>query len=84
MYLLVISKIVGHFPNTLTADDKYFLPNCENFSQPIQIQLSKKQIIFHESFSIFLIFIWISEHFEKKNDPHKLCISENTDHERRG
>ena len=33
--LLVGSEILGLFNNTLTADDKYFPYNIENFPQPI-------------------------------------------------
>ena len=39
--LLVICKILGLPVNTLTTDDKYFLFNRENLTQPIQMQLSK-------------------------------------------
>ena len=50
MSLLLKLEILGLFSNTLTADDKYFLPNREKLPQPKQLQLSKK----HESFfSIF-------------------------------
>ena len=38
-------------------------------------------------FSIFFLAFFESalnfEHFQKKDDPHSLCISEITDHERR-
>ena len=33
--LLVISKILGLFVNTLTADDKYSLTKRDNLMQPI-------------------------------------------------
>ena len=46
MSLLVISKILGLFVNTLTVDDKYSLRNSENLRQPITMQLFKKQIFF--------------------------------------
>ena len=42
------------FVNTLTADDKYYLLNRENLTQPIQMQLSQKQNSFSEFF--FCIF----------------------------
>ena len=38
---LVIFKILRLLVNTFTANDKYSLPNYDNFSQPIQMQLSK-------------------------------------------
>ena len=42
--VLAISKLLGLFVNTLTADDKYSLLNRENLTQPIRTQLSKKQL----------------------------------------
>ena len=40
----MICEILGHFLNTLTTDNRYFLPNSEKLAQPIQMQLHKKQI----------------------------------------
>ena len=40
---LEIFKIVGLFVNTFTADEKYSLLDRDNFTQPVQMQLSKKQ-----------------------------------------
>ena len=37
---LIKFEIIGVFVNTLTADCKYPVPHCENFSFPIQMQLS--------------------------------------------
>ena len=37
MSLLVISEILGLFPNTLTADDKLSFHNRENLLQAIQM-----------------------------------------------
>ena len=51
--------------------------------QTIQMPLSQKQNIFPEFFSSFFKFALNFEHFQKKDDPHSLCISEITDHERR-
>ena len=34
------------FINTLTADEKYSVPKKDNLTQPIQMQLSKKQNVF--------------------------------------
>ena len=68
-FLLVICKISRLFPNTLSPDGKYSLPNRDNLTQPIQMQLSKKQ----NTFSQF--FLWISEMhvkfqtFSKKRRP---------------
>ena len=41
--LLAIQKILGLLVNTLTTDDKYTLLNTDTLTQPIQMQLSKKQ-----------------------------------------
>ena len=80
-FLLVIWKILGLFVDTLIADNKFSLPSSGNLTQPIQMQLSKKQKnYFSIFFSIFGIYIkfWT---FSKKHDPHSLCISEITDFE---
>ena len=52
MSLLVISKILGLFVNTLTADDKYSFHNSENLREPFQMQLSKKQKKY-QSYALF-------------------------------
>ena len=53
-FLLVICKISRLFPNTLSADGKYSLLNRDSLTQPIQMQLSRKQKTFSEFFSAFL------------------------------
>ena len=68
--LLVICKISRLFPNTLSADGKYSLLNRDNLTQPIQMQLSRKQKTFSEFFSAFLKSSLNFEHFQKKDDPH--------------
>ena len=52
--LFVIWKISKLFPNTLSADGKYSLFNRDNLTQPIQMQLSRKQKTFSEFFCAFL------------------------------
>ena len=52
--LLVICKISTLFPNTLSANGKYSLFNRDNLTQPISMQLSRKQ----KSFSTFLLHFW--------------------------
>ena len=42
MVPLVLGEILGVFVNTLTADEKYRVQDCENLPLPIQMQLSKK------------------------------------------
>ena len=67
--LLVISKILGQFVNRLTADDKYSLLNRDNLTQPIQMQLSKKQKTFSQFSSALLKCKSNFAHFQKKEDP---------------
>ena len=62
--------------NTLSADEKYPLPNRDNLTIPIQIQFSQKQKIFSQFLSVFLKSRLNFEYFEKKDDPHRFCISE--------
>ena len=50
-------------------DDKYSLRNSENLWQPIQNQLSKKQLTFSEFFVSFLKSKSNFENFEKKMTP---------------
>ena len=68
--LLVMQKIVGRFVNTLAVDDKHYLLNRDNLTQPIPIQLSKKQKIFSQFFFPFLKSIFNFKHLPKKDDPH--------------
>ena len=76
--LLVVRKISRLFPNTLSADGKYSLLNRDNLTQPIQMEVSRKQKTFSEFFSAFLKSSLNFEHFLKKDDPHCWCISEIT------
>ena len=83
MSLLAISEILGLFIKTLIADHSYCLCNMENITQPIQMQLSKKQ-------KKLLLFCFISEnasyfqHFEKIDEPQSRCNSNIIDWKRRG
>ena len=52
--LLVICKISRLFPNIVSADGKYSFLNRDNLTQPIQMQVSRKQKTFSEYFSAFL------------------------------
>ena len=58
------------FVNTLRVNDKDYLLNRDNLTQPIQIQLSQKQKNFSEFFFAFLKSILNFKHFSKKDDPH--------------
>ena len=83
-FLLVICKISRLFPNTLSADGKYSLLNRDNLTQPIQMQLSRKQKTFSEFFSAFLESSLNFEHFQKKDDSHSWGISEMRECEKQG
>ena len=51
--------------------------------QKFQMHLSQKENTFSEFFSAFFESALNFEHFQKKDDPHSLCISGISDHERR-
>ena len=76
--MLVLSKILRLFVNTLIEDDKYSFLHRDNLTQPIQILLSQKQKTFSEFFSAFLKSKLTFEHFQNKYDPHSRCISQFT------
>ena len=69
-FMLVICKISRLFPKTLSPDGKYSLLNRDNLTQPIQMQLSRKQKTFSDFFSAFLKSSLNFEHFQKKDDSH--------------
>ena len=73
--MLVLCKMLRLFGNILTADDKYFLLIRANLTQPVQIVLSQKQRTLSQFFFAFLKSILNFEHFQKKHDPHRRCIS---------
>ena len=74
--LLLWLKILRLFVNTLTADDKYFCRNMQNFLQQLQTLLSQKRKIL-SGFSIaFQKSAWNLQYFEKKDECHSLIISE--------
>ena len=56
-------------------DDKYSVRNIENLPQPIQMELSKKQNFFPQFVAALLKSPSNLKHFEKKDEPHRLCIS---------
>ena len=66
----MIHKILSLFVNTLTVDDKQFLLNRDNLTEPIQMQLSQKQKTFSEFFFAFLKSILNFKHFPKKDETH--------------
>ena len=68
--MLVLSKTLRLFVNTLTADDKYSLLNKDNLTQRIQILLYQEDKTFSQFFCSFLKSTFNFEHFQKKDDPH--------------
>ena len=80
----MICKILRLFLNILSAVDKYSLPNREYLTQQIQIKLSQKQKFLRGFFSAFSKSELNFEHFQKKDHPHSLFISETTVCEKRG
>ena len=73
--LLVICKISSLFINTLSVDGKYSLFNKDNLTQPIQMQLSRKEKDFPKFFLAFLKSNSNFEHFQKKDESHCWGIS---------
>ena len=72
------------FVNTLTADDKYSHLKRDNLTQPIRTPLSQKDKAFSQFFLGFSKSTLNFEHFQKKDDPRSLFISEITHSEERG
>ena len=66
----MICEISTLFINTLSVDGKYSLVNRDNLTQPVQMQLSRKQKIFSVFFPEFLKSSLNFEQFLKKDDPH--------------
>ena len=62
-------KMLRLVVNTLTVDDKYYAIKTDNLTQPVHMQLSQKQKIVHEFFSIFELYIKFGT-FSNKDDPH--------------
>ena len=66
----MIHNILRRFLNTLTVNDKHYLLNSDNLTQPIQIKLSQKQKNFSEFHFAFLKSILNFKHLPKKDGPH--------------
>ena len=82
--LLVTCKISRLFIDTLSADGKYSLFNRDNLTEPIQMQLSRKEKTFSEFFSSFLKSSLNYERFRKKDDSHSRGIFKITESEKKG
>ena len=76
--MLVLFKFLRLLVKTLTDDEKYSLLYRDNLTQPIQILLSQKPKTFSRFVSAFLKSTLNFEHFQKKDDPHSLIISQMT------
>ena len=66
----MIHKIPRLFVNIPTVDDKHYLLNRDNLTQPIQMQLSKKQKTFSEISFAFLSSLLDFKHVPEKYDPN--------------
>ena len=63
-------EIIGVFVNIWNADYKYLFPDCENFSFPIQMQLSLERKNFYLFFLPFIVSTLNFKHLQKKDDSH--------------
>ena len=65
-----LGKILGVLVNTMTADGKYPIQDCENLQLPIEMQLSKNRKTLSQFFVPFLESTSNFKHFERKDDHH--------------
>ena len=72
------------FRNSLTANDKYPVQDCEILTSSIQMILSLKPKRLIHSFVLDMKSTSNFKHFGKKDDCHSYFISEITDFERLG
>ena len=77
--LFLTCQILGLLLNTLAADEKYPVLNRDNLTIPIEMQLSQEEKRFSPVLAALSKSSLNVEHFEKKDDPHRFCISEITD-----
>ena len=68
--VLVRTKALKLFVNTLSADDKCSVLKRDNLTQPIRTQLSQKQVPFYQLLLVFSKSALNLEHFQKRDDPH--------------
>ena len=80
----MIHKILRLFSNTLTVTDKHYLLNRDKLTEPIQMQLPKKEKTFSEMFFAFLNSLLNFKHLPTKDEPYSWCISGNTGSEKYG
>ena len=67
---LVVCEILRVFVNTLIADGKYPVQDCENLPLPIQMQLSEKRKKFSQFFVPFLESTSNFKQFDERDDRH--------------
>ena len=79
--LLLTRRIFGLLVNTLVVDEKFPVLHRDNLTIPIQMILSQKQKTFSHFFRPFFKGRWNFKHFEKNDDPHRVCIFEITESE---
>ena len=80
--VLVISKILEVFGNTLTSDHMYSRHRWEKSPQQVQTLISQKRKRFSENFIAFLKSAQYFGHFERKDLLHSINILEIIDHEK--
>ena len=68
--VLVIHKILRLFANTLIVDEKHYLLNRDNLTQPIHMHLYLEQKFFSEFLFGFLKSIRNFKYLQKKDDLH--------------
>ena len=66
----MIQQILRHFVNTLTVDDKHYMLNRDNLTEPIQKPLPQKQKTFSQFFLAFLKSTLNFKHLPKNDDRH--------------
>ena len=66
----MIDKTLRLFVNTLTVDEKLYLLNRDNLTQPIQIQLYQKEKTVCQVFFAVLKSILNSKYLPRNDDVH--------------
>ena len=74
--VLVKSELLGQFVNTLTADYNYSPQYRENLSQQVPMQTSLKLKTSSRFFIPFVTSTLNFQYFEKKDQSHRLSITE--------
>ena len=67
---LVLGEILQVFVNTLIADDKYPIQDCENLQLPIKMHLSEKRKTSSQFFVSIPQSAYNFKYFERKDDHH--------------